>query len=354
MSITSEIQRLKTAKEDIREALGGIGISIPSSAKIDKYAQYIKMHNTCLTFKIISAGTIYWKAQNTAYTKTIEYSKNNGSTWTSIASNTGASAPSISVSAGDVVQFRGDNATYASTTTRYNTFSGSAAVYEAEGNIMSLINSTGFTTATTLTNSYNFYNLFYTCTGLTSAENLVLPATTLASDCYNVMFNGCSSLTTAPALPATTLANNCYRQMFKGCTSLTTAPELPATTLAPYCYGNMFYGCTSLTTAPSLPATTLASNCYNGMFWDCTGLTTAPVLPATTLEQNCYRAMFYNCSSLNYIKCLATNISAAGCTANWVRSVASSGTFIKPSATDWSSKTGNNGIPGGWTVQNAS
>ena len=28
--------------------------------------------------------------------------------------------------------------------------------------------------------------------------------------CYRSMFNGCSSLTTAPALPATTLASNCY------------------------------------------------------------------------------------------------------------------------------------------------
>ena len=34
--------------------------------------------------------------------------------------------------------------------------------------------------------------------------------------------------------------------MFQGCTSLTTAPELPATTIASSCYFNMFYTCTSL------------------------------------------------------------------------------------------------------------
>jgi hypothetical protein len=45
------------------------------------------------------------------------------------------------------------------------------------------------------------------------------------------MFDGCTSLTTAPALPATTLAANCYSYMFYGCTSLTSAPALPATTL---------------------------------------------------------------------------------------------------------------------------
>ena len=34
------------------------------------------------------------------------------------------------------------------------------------------------------------------------------------------MFNGCTSLTQAPALPATTLSDSCYRDMFKGCASL--------------------------------------------------------------------------------------------------------------------------------------
>lgn len=33
-------------------------------------------------------------------------------------------------------------------------------------------------------------------------------------------------------------------------------------TLTTGCYSNMFNGCTSLTTAPTLPATTLASSCY--------------------------------------------------------------------------------------------
>ena len=61
--------------------------------------------------------------------------------------------------------------------------------------------------------------------------------------CYYSMFQGCTSLTTAPSLPATTLANYCYSYMFQGCTSLTSAPSLPATTLANYCYRSMFYGC---------------------------------------------------------------------------------------------------------------
>ena len=76
---------------------------------------------------------------------------------------------------------------------------------------------------------------------------------------------------------------NCYNSMFDRCTSLTSAPALPATSLADYCYSYMFYGCTSLTTAPALPATTLETRCYYCMFKDCTSLTTAPALPATSL-----------------------------------------------------------------------
>lgn len=34
------------------------------------------------------------------------------------------------------------------------------------------------------------------------------------------MFNGCTSLSEAPALPATSLARGCYNGMFYGCTSL--------------------------------------------------------------------------------------------------------------------------------------
>ena len=86
------------------------------------------------------------------------------------------------------------------------------------------------------------------------------------------MFCGCTSLTQASVLPATTLANQCYDGMFAGCTSLTKAPALPATTLANNCYHFMFLNCTSLTQAPALPATTLTNQCYNGMFSGCTSL----------------------------------------------------------------------------------
>ena len=62
--------------------------------------------------------------------------------------------------------------------------------------------------------------------------------------------------------------------------------------------------------------------------------------------------MFNNCSKLNNIKCLATDISATSCLTNWVKGVASSGTFVKDANTTW--PEGVSGIPTGWTVQTAS
>lgn len=144
--------------------------------------------------------------------------------------------------------------------------------------------------------TYCYFSMFQGCTSLTTAPEL--PATTLTGNCYNSMFKGCTSLTTAPKLPATTVSSFCYCSMFQGCTSLTTAPALPATTLVSHCYYKMFQGCTSLTTTPELPTTTLADSCYSNMFQGCTSLTPAPALPATTLADNCYYYMFDGCTSL--------------------------------------------------------
>ena len=141
-----------------------------------------------------------------------------------------------------------------------------------------------------------YANMFNGCTSLTQAP--ALPATTLTNGCYNSMFFGCTSLTKAPALPATTLADWCYAYMFRGCTSLTQAPYLPATTLSEFCYQQMFLDCTSLTQAPALPATTLTTQCYYSMFRGCTSLTQAPYLPATTLASGCYEYMFQGCTGL--------------------------------------------------------
>ena len=338
----------------------------PSGGTVDYSKQY-------LTFEVVDGGNITITASNANVAKTIQYSTDNGSTWTSLTTSTTAQELGGTLNVGDKVLVKGTNTTYG-TNSNYNSFGGTAKV-NVYGNIMSLISGDSFENNKTLTDSYTFKRLFYGYTNLLSADNLILSVTTLASGCYNGMFRGCTSLTTAPTLPATTLASNCYAGMFNGCTSLTTEPVLPATTLASSCYSYMFNSCTGLTTAPELPATTLASNCYDSMFSGCTNLTTAPelpaetlvkscyysmfegctklvtapTLPATTLADYCYEYMFNGCTKINYIKAMFTTTPGIDYTSDWVRGVASSGIFVKNSAATWN-VTGIDGVPTGWTV----
>ncbi len=196
--------------------------------------------------------------------------------------------------------------------------------------------------------------MFQGCTSLTTIP-AELPATTMLIESYSGMFQGCTSLTTAPQLNAEAMEYQCYQSMFQGCTSLTATPALNAMTLDSNCYNSMFSGCTSLTTVPAqLPATELKASCYASMFQGCTSLTTAPELPATGLRNSCYESMFKDCSSLNAVTCLATiGLNVLSCTTDWLSGVAASGTFTKAANADWSSKTGTNGIPSGWTVVDA-
>ena len=164
----------------------------------------------------------------------------------------------------------------------------------AQGNIMSLLNR-NFSTPLS---EYVFFALFEGCTSLLSAPEL--PTTTMEYGCYAQMFSGCTALKSTPELPAEVLAMNCYQRMFRGCSTLTSAPKLPATTMAHSCYFGMFSECTELTSAPELPAKVLASNCYGMMFKGCSALTSAPELPATEMKSYCYNSMFANCTSLKF------------------------------------------------------
>ena len=245
-----------------------------------------------LTFRATQDGSTVKLTKRNSPSGAFQTSRDGGNTWTDYTINT-----AITLNIGDEVSFRAKaDRTTAQSNSNYFYFMMEGRI-EAWHNVMSMLRTNDFATYESVVN-YAFKSLFHGCTSLTKAP--VLPATTLASNCYGSMFSGCTSLTEAPALPATTLIDSCYYGMFNGCTSLTKAPELPVTTLADNCYQLMFKGCTSLTKAPVLPATTLANNCYSNMFSGCTSLTEAPALPATTISRAkyCYSGMFYSCTSL--------------------------------------------------------
>ena len=255
-----------------------------------KYIQSGDYSQDYLTFTVLTDGTIPWKSIGSGMEKEISYRINGGS-WTSI---TAGSDVTISVNAGDVIELKGNNQTYAKDKYNYSGFDGGTATFNISGNIMSLIYGDNFVGKTTMSGSYNFCSLFKQSKAV-SAENLILPATSLTECCYRAMFSKCTTLEVAPALPATTLAPYCYYYMFEDC-AITSAPELRAPTLVSNCYGNMFTGC----------------------------------------------------RSLNYILCLAVDKSASNCLTNWVSRVSSTGTFVKKASVTWT--TGNSGIPTNWTV----
>lgn len=80
-------------------------------------------------------------------------------------------------------------------------------------------------------------------------------------------------------------------------------------------------------------------------------------LPATALTPGCYQGLFELNAETNYyekvkITCLATDITAEDCTSDWLRGVLpAKGTFVKHPNATWT--TGVNGIPAGWTVEDA-
>lgn len=296
----------------------------------------INLNDLYLTFLVYSGGNIMWRNDggNGYYVpktpSTIQYSKNGGE-WVSITSNS-AHNETISVQAGDVVRFKGNNAKYSfvgygpSDDEYYSiySFGYSSAGFDLMGNIMSMIGGDNFSNLTSFGSDDVFIGFFKACNGLRDASKLLLPATTVTSKCYD--------------------------NMFFSCIGLTTAPELPATRLGSQCYDGMFYNCRNLTTAPTvLPSTALTYKCYYEMFRNCSNLISAPELPATTLTNYCYSYMFYGCTKLNYVKCMAENNIESYNLTSWLYDVSSEGKFVKnANATAWT--TGTSGIPTGWTV----
>lgn len=275
----------------------------------EKIAQYLALTAT-------SNGTFTFVSSDR--TNRISYSLDSGETWSSEAVSV-----SINVNSGDVVMWKGEM--IPQTNAGVGTFGGTAS-FDASGNILSLEYGDNFNGQTSFSSQAGFdFTYLFQGSNIESAERLKLPVEVLTNNCYDSMFVDCTSLTTPPLLPSTTLATGCYWGMFEGCTALETAPELPSETLALGCYGSMFY--------------------------DCTSLETAPELLAETLEEYCYQEMFFNCSSLNYIKMVATDISATDCLDNWVYGVAASGTFVKD--TDMTSLPIDSvdGVPEGWTLE---
>lgn len=281
----------------------------------------------------------------------LDYSTDNGSTWTHWDSTDGNL--SVPLSAGGSVLLKGDNQRFSDASLDARWHFDSDYEFSVSGNLMSLLDSSRMRTDVP---SYAFSHLFM-ATKINGVQSGLLPATELSMYCYTYMFAGCQNLTTLPLdlLPATDLygsggdseATNCYAWMFTGCRNLTNCPNLPARDLSMYCYKDMFMGCTSLVhPMAELPADSISNFAYESMFSGCTSLVCSPDIKATTYSGNAMNNMFTNCSSLCAIIVHIQNWDTR-CTGDWVDGVAATGDFYNLGGA--TIPTGTSGIPTNWT-----
>lgn len=207
-----------------------------------------------LTFKATHSGCLYWKQYGIAYSRPLQLLRDDGvvyKTIYSIRENDGCLVACLS--AGDTIRFRSTPTDQQSEDTYSYFVFADGLRGEFSGNL------NDFFSPRHPLGTWGCYKLFRDCVGLESVEHLYIPEVA-ASYCKS-MFSGCTSLVNAPkVLPAMTLAQDCYVAMFRECDSLTKAPELPATTLVNGCYNSMFYSCNNLNYVKALFTTTPGSS----------------------------------------------------------------------------------------------
>ena len=112
--------------------------------------------------------------------------------------------------------------------------------FEIYGNIFSLMYGDDFESYSTM--KMTFAGMFQRNQNIISAENLILPATTLIEKSYSSMFDVCSNLEKAPVLPAQTLSANCYKAMFNACPKINYIKCLATDISASECTNSWLYG----------------------------------------------------------------------------------------------------------------
>lgn len=232
----------------------------------DDYNPVIDYSREYFTIESLEDGNVisFYRGNSATSGLTMQYSKDK-TNWTSSSSGN----ISINADANEKVYFKatlsaGQSWATAETTGGNSSFM-ATKTYNAMGNVMSLYYGDNFVGQTSLADftSHCLRNLFNTSnssgsynTKIINAENLVLPATTIGSSqesIYNRMFWYCSNLVTAPKeIPLTYANNGSFWGMFEGCTSLTSAPLIRATYAKNASFAHMFNNCRSLTSVTCL------------------------------------------------------------------------------------------------------
>lgn len=174
------------------------------------YENRVPYEQQYLTIETESGGTLNVNREN------IDYSINKGA-WQTTSAATG-----LALNPGDVVRFRAiPTSPLPALQPGYGLFSASTLDFVVYGNAESLEYGDNFVGQTTMVaTASTFSRMFHSCTGLTDASNLILPAETLVQGCYYSMFYDCHALSGAPELNASSVPRIGYAQMFYGCNAL--------------------------------------------------------------------------------------------------------------------------------------
>ena len=131
-----------------------------------------------------------------------------------------------------------------------------------------------------------YYSMFEGCTSLKNAPYIAGTDNSGWGGTAS-MFKGCTALVECPEFSFEKVGPSACREMFMNCYELINAPKiLPATTLADNCYTAMFYNCYKIKFAPELPAKNLIKECYHTMFAECHSLRYVKALFTTNITKD--------------------------------------------------------------------
>lgn len=276
---------------------------------------------------------VYYNGYKTTSRRNLEYSTDEGVTWTEIttfrSNGTTQSNRCATLSRGRSIIFRGDF-TYGSST-GYNTiYFGPKQKYSVSGNLFTLtrrsVIEAGNKSSITSADLNEFAGLF------AESTNLI--------DCSNLSING-----------ITAVGQNGFYQTFKNCSSLTNTPDFSRVrSVGVNGFGYAFYGC-ALVNAPNFShVASVDEKGFDYAFTACRRITVTPNFSRVrSVGANGFRYAFSGCYEISTIYAPSINEWNESDFSFWVNNVAATGTLYKPASL--TIPTGKNGVPSGWTTQ---
>ena len=264
------------------------------ASHIQPYDFTVSQH--ALNFTMPNGGTITLSKNVSPTAVTLEYSLDNGITWTTWVETN--NERTVTLTAGQTVHIRNTSTTQTGfstgSSTGYYRFTFSSETW-ANGDIRSLLCKT--------------------------PENV----STLSTSCFALLFYGATNLKSTPLLKGDVVGDTSLYRTFRFCSNLELVRSFDYGLITGYgACRQIFQGCTSLTSFPEIMIGKVSE----------AGL----------------REAFYNCSNLKEIRAYIKDISANYALSDWLNGVASTGDFYcDPSLVI---PSGASGIPTGWARHN--